>query len=219
MTERSSLTRITLITCLCVAVCSEKGKSESALKDEELKFFESKIRPVLVEQCYRCHSSEEKIKGGLSIDSREGIRHGGDSGPAVVPGDLRGSLLWTAINWAEEDYEMPPKKRLPASIVADFKEWIEMGAPDPRVAEKAIVKTQINIEEGKKFWSFKKPLKKEPPTVSDQKWPASDIDHFVLAKLDSNGLKPATDADPGTHRSNPATCECHRRIDPADSAA
>jgi len=166
------------------------------LKDEELKFFESKIRPVLVEQCYRCHSSEEKIKGGLSIDSREGIRHGGDSGPAVVPGDLRGSLLWTAINWAKEDYEMPPKKRLPASIVADFKEWIEMGAPDPRVAEKAIVKTQIDIEEGKKFWSFKKPLKKEPPTVSDQKWPASDIDHFVLAKLDSNGLKPAIDAKP-----------------------
>ena len=166
------------------------------MKDEELKFFESKIRPVLVEQCYRCHSSEEKIRGGLSIDSREGIRHGGDSGPAVVPGDLRGSLLWTAINWAEEDYEMPPKKRLPASTVADFKEWIEMGAPDPRVAEKAIVKTQINIEEGKKFWSFKKPLKKEPPTVSDQKWPASDIDHFVLAKLDSNGLKPATDAKP-----------------------
>lgn len=166
------------------------------MKDEELKFFESKIRPVLVEQCYRCHSSEEKIKGGLSIDSREGIRHGGDSGPAVVPGDLRGSLLWTAINWAKEDYEMPPKKRLPASIVADFKEWIEMGAPDPRVAEKAIVKTQIDIEEGKKFWSFKKPLKKEPPTVSDQKWPASDIDHFVLAKLDSNGLKPAIDAKP-----------------------
>ena len=196
MTGRSPLTRITLITCLCVAVCSERGKSESSLKDEELKFFESKIRPVLVEQCYRCHSSEEKIKGGLSIDSREGIRHGGDSGPAVVPGDLRGSLLWTAINWAEEDYEMPPKKRLPASIVADFKEWIEMGAPDPRVAEKAIVKTQINIEEGKKFWSFKKPLKKESPTVSDQKWPASDIDHFVLAKLDSNGLKPAMDAKP-----------------------
>ena len=77
MTGKSPIRRIILISCLCIAVCSEKSKSDTAFKDEELKFFESKIRPVLVEQCYRCHSSEEKIRGGLSIDSREGIRHGG----------------------------------------------------------------------------------------------------------------------------------------------
>ena len=198
MTGRGPMKRFILITCLCVAVCSEKGKSESVLKDEELKFFESKIRPVLVEQCYRCHSSEEKIRGGLSIDSREGIRHGGDSGPAIVPGNLSSSLLWTAITWADEDYEMPPKKKLPANVIANFKEWIEMGAPDPRVFESEVVKTEIDIEEGKKFWSFKKPLKKQIPGVKDKDWPDSETDHFVLAKLDSKGIEPAIDAKPET---------------------
>jgi len=190
--------RIILSSFLFIAVCSERGKSESALKDEELKFFESKIRPVLVEQCYRCHSSEEKIRGGLSIDSREGIRHGGDSGPAIVPGNLSSSLLWTAINWADEDYEMPPKKKLPANVIADFKEWIEMGAPDPRVIESGVVKTEIDIEEGKDFWSFKKPIKQQLPPVKDKEWPLSDTDHFILAKLDSEGIEPAIDAKPET---------------------
>ena len=151
MTGKSPIRRIILISCLCIAVCSEKSKSDTAFKDEELKFFESKIRPVLVEQCYRCHSSEEKIRGGLSIDSREGIRHGGDSGPAIVPGNLSSSLLWTAITWADEDYEMPPKKKLPANVIADFKEWIEMGAPNPRVTESGVVETEIDIEKGKDF--------------------------------------------------------------------
>ena len=198
MTGKSPIRRIILISCLCIAVCSEKSKSDTALKDEELKFFESKIRPVLVEQCYRCHSSEEKIRGGLSIDSREGIRHGGDSGPAIVPGNLSSSLLWTAITWADEDYEMPPKKKLPANVIADFKEWIEMGAPDPRVTESGVVETKIDIEKGKDFWSFIKPLKKEIPTVTDKEWPLSDTDHFVLAKLDSEKIKPAIDAKPET---------------------
>ena len=165
---------------------------------EGLKFFETKIRPVLAQNCYQCHAADEKIKGGLNLDSRAGIRHGGDSGPAVTPGDLGSSLLWTAINWGDKDYEMPPKKKLPASIIADFRTWIEMGAPDPRVAEKVVVKTEIDIDEGKKFWSFQKPLKAQPPTVDNQQWPASAIDHFVLAKLEANGLAPATDAKPGT---------------------
>ena len=140
--------RVALLSCLLVAFFCAKAKSESSLKEEEVKFFESKIRPVLVEQCYRCHSSEEKIRGGLSIDTREGILHGGDSGPAIVPGDLNSSLLWTAINWADEDYEMPPKKKLPINVIADFKKWIEMGAPDPRVIKAGYVKTEIDIEKG-----------------------------------------------------------------------
>jgi hypothetical protein len=165
---------------------------------EGLKFFESKIRPILAQNCYKCHSADEKIKGGLNLDSRAGIRHGGDSGPAVTPGDLGSSLLWSAINWADEDYEMPPKKKLPASIIADFRTWIEMGAPDPRMAEKIVVKTEIDINEGKKFWAFQKPLKAEPPAINNPAWPASEIDHFVLAKLEANDLKPAADAQPGT---------------------
>ena len=165
---------------------------------EELKFFESRIRPVLAKNCYQCHSTDEKIKGGLNLDNRAGIRHGGDSGPAITPGNLDSSLLWTAINWADEDYEMPPKRKLPANVIADFRHWIEMGAPDPRIADKVIVKTEIDIEAGKQFWSFSQPVKKQPPAVKDQQWPSSKIDRFVLAKLETNGLNPAADALPDT---------------------
>ncbi|MCH2060202.1 MAG: PSD1 and planctomycete cytochrome C domain-containing protein [Verrucomicrobiales bacterium] len=175
-----------------------QAADEGLPSGDELKFFESKIRPVLVESCYQCHSTDEKIRGGLNLDTREGIRHGGDSGPAVTPGDLKNSLLWTAINWAESDYEMPPKRKLPASVIADFRQWIEMGAPDPRVADKVIVKTDIDIDAGKQFWSFNKPASQQPPAVKDRQWPVSDVDRFVLAKLEASGLDPAPDAQPGT---------------------
>ncbi len=175
-----------------------QAADEGLPSGDELKFFESKIRPVLVESCYQCHSTDEKIKGGLNLDTREGIRHGGDSGPAVTPGNLEKSLLWTAINWSESDYEMPPKRKLPANVIADFRQWIEMGAPDPRIADQVIVKTEIDIEAGKQFWSFKKPAKQLPPTVEDRQWPESDVDRFILAKLEEAELKPAPDAQPGT---------------------
>ncbi len=163
-----------------------------------LKFFEAKIRPALVAHCYQCHSADEKIKGGLRLDSRVGSRHGGDSGPAVVPGDLGESLLWTAVNWGDEDYQMPPKKRLPPAVVADLKRWIEMGAPDPRVAEKRVVASAIDIEAGRGFWSFEEPVKTAPPVVADAGWAESDVDRFVLAKLEALGLHPAADAEPET---------------------
>ena len=182
-----------MATLLSLAAADEPEPSA-----EEVKFFESKIRPVLVESCYRCHSTDEKIKGGLNLDSRAGIRHGGDSGPAVTPGNLNASLLWAAINWSDRDYEMPPKKKLPANVINGFRDWIEMGAPDPRVSEKIVVKTGIDIQEGKKFWSFSQPVKKQPPTVKDRQWPSSPIDRFVLAKLEANGLNPAADALPDT---------------------
>ena len=198
MTGGIFIKRVVLISSLSFVFFLGKVKSESSLTDEEVKFFESKIRPVLVEQCYRCHSSEEKIRGGLSIDTREGILHGGDSGPAIVPGNLDSSLLWTAITWVDADYEMPPKKKLPEKVIADFKKWIEMGAPDPRITKAGYVKTEIDIKKGKEFWSFKKPVKSELPEINNQDWPVSDIDHFILAKLDSNGISPADDAKPET---------------------
>ncbi|NNM28455.1 MAG: DUF1549 domain-containing protein, partial [Akkermansiaceae bacterium] len=170
--------------------------AQDGIPAEDLQFFEARIRPALVENCYKCHSAEEKIKGGLSLDSREGVRHGGDSGPAVVPGDLEGSLLWTAINWADEDYEMPPKKKLPADVIADFKKWIEMGAPDPRVADKLVVGSEIDLEEGRKFWAFQKPKPAAPPAVEDTAWPRTDVDRFILAKLEASGIAPADDARP-----------------------
>src|SRR3954462_8489157 len=101
-----------------------------------LDLFEKRIRPVLAEKCYKCHSADaEKIKGGLLLDTREGGRHGGDNGPAVVPGDLQGSLLIEALRYENKDFAMPPKTaggKLPDDVIKDFEKWVEMGAPDPR---------------------------------------------------------------------------------------
>ena len=100
------------------------------LNPRDLKFFETKIRPVLIKNCYSCHSAKAgKTKGELALDTREGIRAGGESGHGVVPGDLQASLILDAIKY--ESFEMPPKKRLPLSVVRDFERWIKMGAPDP----------------------------------------------------------------------------------------
>src|SRR5262245_65732 len=93
-------------------------------------FFESKIRPVLAEQCYQCHSTGGKQRGGLMLDSRDGVRKGGDHGPALAPGKPNDSLLIKALRHLEP--KMPPKGKLPDAVVADFVKWIEMGAPDPR---------------------------------------------------------------------------------------
>src|SRR6187551_2428884 len=97
-------------------------------------FFESKIRPVLVKHCYECHSVESgKSKGGLQLDTKQGIRAGGDTGPGVVPGDPAKSLLLTAIKHTDPDLEMPPKKaKLPDAVIADIEAWIKAGATDPR---------------------------------------------------------------------------------------
>ncbi|MEM9481908.1 MAG: PSD1 and planctomycete cytochrome C domain-containing protein, partial [Verrucomicrobiota bacterium] len=168
------------------------------LTQEETEFFESKIRPALVEYCYQCHSADEKIKGGLRVDNLESLLIGGDSGHAIVPGNLRDSLFYTAITWADDDYEMPPKRKMPSHIIEDFKKWIEMGAPDPRVPEERIVTTEINIEQGKEFWAFQKPKATEPAAMSNSSWAVSDVDRFIAEKLGEHGLDPAPDADPAT---------------------
>ena len=100
----------------------------------QVKFFETNIRPALVKYCYECHSVEAgDSRGGLLVDTRMGLMQGGDAGPAIVPGNAEASLLWEAITW--DGYEMPPSEKMPASVIANFKKWIDMGAPDPRVRE------------------------------------------------------------------------------------
>src|SRR6185437_10814032 len=110
------------------------GETPDADPAKAVAFFESKIRPVLVAHCYKCHSAETlHPKGGLRLDTREAIRAGGESGSAVVPGDPDASLLLTAISHADPDLKMPPKKeRLPESVINDVKSWIRTGAADPR---------------------------------------------------------------------------------------
>ena len=108
-------------------------KADGPITPAQLAFFEAKIRPVLIENCYTCHSaSAEKLKGNLHLDTREGTRKGGDLGPAVVPGDLDESLLIMAVRYQDDDLKMPPKNKLSDEAIADLERWVAMGAPDPR---------------------------------------------------------------------------------------
>jgi hypothetical protein len=160
-------------------------------------FFESKIRPVLVQQCYGCHSTESgKTRGGLLLDSREATLQGGESGPAITPGQLTESLLWSAINY--DSFEMPPRGQLPEEVIADFKRWIEMGAPDPRLRQVVVVESEIDIAAGRKHWAFQKLKPPVLPSVSNASWPKSDIDFHILAALDQHNLEPVEDADAAT---------------------
>lgn len=164
---------------------------------EGIEFFEKHIRPLLVANCYQCHSAKsEKIKGGLLLDTREGIRRGGDKAAAVVPGDVERSLLLTAIRHTDSKLAMPPKMRLPDTAIEDFEKWIEMGAPDPREGSATATPSSINIEEGRRHWAFQ-PIANPPvPKVKDASWPRTDIDRFVLAGLEAKGLHPVADASP-----------------------
>ncbi len=161
-------------------------------------FFEKRVRPLLAERCFECHSPEKKVKGGLRLDVREGWAKGGDTGPAIEPGKLDESLLITAVRYHDKDLQMPPKKKLSEAEVATLEEWVRLGAPDPRTGAGAVAKKQtgLTIEEGRKFWAYIAPKKCEPPAVKDAAWPRGDIDRFILAKLEEKGLQPVGDAAP-----------------------
>src|ERR1035441_477022 len=108
--------------------------SAADLTPAQSDFFENKIRPVLADHCYKCHSTfAEKIKGGLLLDSREALLKGGDDGKAIVPGDPEASLLIKAIRYTDPDLQMPKDKKLEDGQIADLTAWVKMGAPDPRI--------------------------------------------------------------------------------------
>ena len=187
--------------CFPFAAALLTAPGVSAAVEDGLDFFEKKIRPVLVENCYKCHSAEAekngKLEGKLRLDLREGVRGRGESGlVAVIPGKPDESNLYRAVTYLDSELVMPPKSRLAKSVVADFKQWIEMGAPDPRrgTLAKAEVK-EINFEEARKFWSFRKPSEPALPNVNDSAWPREDLDCFILSQLEENGLRHATPAD------------------------
>ena len=183
---------------LAVLVADPTGAAQEKATPEQVAFFEKKIRPVLVDQCYACHSADaEKLRAGLMLDTRAGIRKGGDTGPAVVPGDPAKSLLIRAVKSKDASTQMPPKKPLSEAVIADLEAWVRMGAPDPRDGS-AKAKGEIDIAEGRKFWAFQVPKASSPPVVKDAAWPKTDVDRFVLAGLEAKGLKPVADADTRT---------------------
>ncbi len=171
---------------------------EKTASTEGLAFFENKIRPVLADKCYQCHSADaEKVKGGLALDTREGARHGGENGPAIVPGDLEASLLIEAIRFHNKDTAMPPEKsggKLPDAVIKDFEKWVQMGAPDPRDGRVKIA-TQQDTAAAKDWWAWQPPKSQPAPVVKDTAWPRNDIDRYLLSALEEKGLKPVGDAD------------------------
>lgn len=180
-----------------------QSNPHAELPPDQIAFFEKHIRPVLVEHCYECHASDsKKVRGGLLLDNKEAARLGGESGhPGITPGNPAASTIYTALTWRNPDMEMPPKQKLPDSVIENFKKWIEMGAPDPRESSVVNVegaRRQIDMEEGRKHWAFQKPVKHQPPAVSTQGWARTDIDLFLLASMEKAGLRPVRDADRAT---------------------
>ena len=164
----------------------------------QLDFFENKIRPVLAQHCYNCHSTQsKKLKAELYLDNREQALIGGESGPSILPGKADSSLLYRAVLYKEESLEMPPKRKLPDAVIADFKKWIDMGAPWPKSNEPQIVKNDgIDFEKFRnEHWSLKPIINPAPPEVVNTAWPKNSIDQFVLARLEAGKMKPAREAD------------------------
>ena len=186
----------TVLAGLLIATTAQAADKPTTNR-QGLDFFESKIRPVLVRHCYQCHSAKaaatKMLKGGLQVDTRSGIRKGGETGPAVVPGQPKKSLLVAALK--HDGIQMPPKAKLPASIVADFEKWSQLGAPDPRDG-KAVATQFIDVEAGKTHWSFQPLAQVKPPTIANGKAVRNDIDRFIRAAQQAKGLTPNPRATP-----------------------
>ncbi|MCA1962675.1 MAG: PSD1 and planctomycete cytochrome C domain-containing protein [Prosthecobacter sp.] len=166
-----------------------------------IEFFEKKVRPVLVERCLECHSATKKIKGGLSLDSRDLILKGGDSGPAIVLGQPDRSRLIEAVRYKNQDMQMPPKSPLPAAELQALEQWVKMGAPDPRVAASTVAAKPamgMDLKTGREFWSFRPVSNPAVPKVANTGWVRTPVDAFILAKLEAQQLTPAPPADAAT---------------------
>ena len=168
-----------------------------------MEFFETRIRPVLVEQCYTCHNSTERAEGGLAVDQRDAFRKGGDRGAIVVPGKPTASRLLAILRHEVDGLRMPQDAgKLDNKVVGDFEKWISMGAPDPRdqapSADELATATawETIFANRKKWWSFQPIQPVEPPLVKDPRWSEHPVDRFVMTRLQERGLTPAARANP-----------------------
>ena len=180
-----------------VAVALLRARLDAASPSaDEVSFFESKIRPLLSEHCYDCHSSKaEKIKGGLVLDSRDGWMAGGDSGDVIEPGSPEDSLLLTTVRYADPDLQMPPKYKLKDEEIELLEEWIAMGAPDPRTGPATVKTYGVDLEKGRQHWAFKPVSDPAAPVVKDSAWPRNEVDRFTLSRMEAAGIHPVPDAD------------------------
>ena len=184
--------------CLCIgAAVAASAADLPAATSDGIDFFEKKIRPVLIERCYKCHSTEaEKLKGGLLLDSRDSMMQGGDGGPALVPGQPEKSRLIQAVRYTDQELQMPPKEKLSAAQIADLETWVRMGAPAPvsNEAQKIAKATALNSQISASHWAFRPPKNPQIPQVKDPTWPKQPMDNFILAELEERKLKPVSTA-------------------------
>ncbi len=170
--------------------------------DDGVELFEKRIRPVLAQHCYECHSANsKKLGGGLLLDSREGVRKGGDSGSVVDAAKPEESLLLKAIRYTDDSVQMPPQGKLPAAVIADFETWIRQGAPDPRdqAAPAPVADAwEETLRERATWWSMQPLRQPEVPRPRDASWSRAAVDRFLLSKLEQQNLAPAQPADPRT---------------------
>ena len=198
LTCDSRMVRRTLVTLVAVLSCSFAATAfGQPFPSVQLEFFEKEVRPLFAKHCYKCHSvNAKRLEGGLLLDSRSAQLRGGDSGPSIVPGNADQSLLVQAVRY--EDFEMPPKGKLPERETEILVRWVEMGAPWPEELPP--------VEEGEKqgfdlekrrseFWVWQPVTAPNRPSVKNSAWPNNEIDYYILAGLEKSGLKPAKEAD------------------------
>lgn len=183
------------LTCGWVLWCGGAVISAAEPAPEALEFFEKRVRPILVEHCHKCHAGQES-KGGLRLDSGTAVLKGGDTGPAVVPGNPEAGTLIEAVRYDPDGYQMPPTGKLPDEAIAALVEWVRQGAVWPLgEGEPVAGGHEFNLEERLQHWSFQPLQKSVPPETQDPAWAQSPIDRFILARLESQRLTPSPPVD------------------------
>jgi mono/diheme cytochrome c family protein len=173
---------------LCAVLSAENPAGNAAFTAEQVRFFETNARPVLVEHCHKCHGAKKQW-AGLRLDSRAALLRGGDSGAAIVPGKPDKSLLIRAVRHTDEDLKMPEDGKLSERQIGDLVRWVEMGAPFP---ESAGAGARLRDPD---HWAFQTPGNPRAPELMNRAWPLTPVDDFVLAKLEKAGIAPAEKAD------------------------
>jgi hypothetical protein len=170
--------------------CAESPTGASA------EFFEKKVRPLLVEKCHRCHGPAMQ-KGGLRLDSREGLLKGGESGPVVNPGHPEKSELVRAINYEADGFQMPPTGKLDAESIGALTEWVRQGAPWPEHSAVGASKASAGMDfaQRARHWSFQPLSTSVPPRIAEPTWPRNPVDAFLSSRLEGAGCRHANLAD------------------------
>lgn len=182
-----------ILICLCGPPASLAEEPPAKISAEQEKFFETKIRPVLVQSCYECHSAK-KQQFGLRVDSRKFLVDGGDGGSALTPGKLEESRLWQVLQHDPDDTQMPPDSKLPDDVLANIKAWIEMGAPWPASEIPAEAADDVHSN-WRDHWAYQPIQRPAVPTPENDAWSLTEIDRFIAAKLAAAGLAPSPPAD------------------------